>query len=333
MKREFPVQHTVAHVRELAEWFVAKYDLPCTAAQFIHAHEDGSHIVAAANLLFAELQKMDARITVDARFKFEVDITALVKLDQVLTFYRNSNPATKDADVEQLSILVKTTMAKVREYDSALRGISISSTRSELEPESETAIEDTSSPADRLPGAQAPTSPPSNPAAPPQGIPPQIGGAPRMTNVPPGTRAPGAPPPNVLQTPSRPAPDADLSESVRPPESSVPVPGNAPPDVSEDDAIRAMAPPDSGARLPGTPPRTPQNAPPGGPPSPGGFAPPPGAPSQGAAPAAPGAPPGASQPPSRVTQESPSNENAPPSAPPSQPPAAPGTPPPPPPEF
>ena len=346
MTRQYPIYFTDGvSVSMVCEWYVSKYDLPCTAEQFYNASPTGdrSHVAAAAQLCFAELSKMDARLTVDPRFTFDVDVTALVKLDQVLTFFRNSHPTSRDADIEQLSILIKTTLSKVKEYDDALRGLSVSTSRSEILP----SAEDTPSPAANLP----PAAPPANPAAPqgpPQGFPT---GAPAVQ-----ARPPGAPPPNVIgkpgqrhvhvdhaQGPSKSAPgpshppeetspEMDLGAAVRPPESGAPVPGAPPPNVTEDQAVRALTPPDSGARMPGGAPPTqkPPEAAPGAPPVPGGFAPP-------GAPAAPSAEP---SPPAAASGGPPANEEQvpPPATPPANeeqvpPSVAPGTPPPPNPEF
>ncbi len=336
MKRQYPVYFTDgATIRMVCEWYVSKYGLPCTAEQFYNTSSAGdrSYLAAAAQLYFAELTKMDARLTVDPRFTFNVDVTALVKLDQVITFFRTSHPTHRDADIEQLSVLIKTTLTKVKEYDDALRGLSVATSRSEIQP----SVEGTPSPAASLP----PTAPPANPAAPqgpPQGFPM---GAPAIQ-----ARPPGAPPPNVTakpgqrhvhvdhaQGPSKSAPGAppgattpevDLGAAVRPPPSGAPVPGAPPPNLTEDQAVRALTPPDSGSKMPGAPPpaQKPPGAAPGAPPVPGGFAPP-GAPPAPSAqpsppPAAPDGPPPATPP---------ANEEQKP------PPVAPGTPPPPNPEF
>lgn len=342
MKRQYPVYFANGvSLRTVCEWYVSKYGLSCTAEQFYDASSisDRSHVTAAAQLFFAELNKMDARITVDPRFTFNVDVTALVKLDQVITFFRTSHPTSRDADIEQLSVLIKTTIAKVKEYDDALRGLSVSTSRSEIQPN----VEDTPSPAANLP----PAAPHPNPAA-PQGFPT---GAPAVQARPPGApplnamaanegqvpppAAPGTPPPNVIGKPgqrigpSHPpeqdaSPEVDLGAAVRPPESGAPVPGAPPPNVTEDQAVRALTPPDSGSKMPGAPPPTqkPPEAAPGTPPVPGGFAPP-GTPS---APSAQPSPP-AADPDESPPATPPANEEQKP------PPAAPGTPPPPNPEF
>lgn len=318
MKRECPIHLDGLSIRLVCDWYVKRYGLSCTGEQFFQATcgaGDLSHVAAAAELYLAEFRKMDARLTVDPRFQFEIDVEGLVALDQVITFWRNTY-TTKNPNIDQLAVLIKTTLAKVKEYDEALRGLSVATTRSEVKPQ----IEDTPSPAEQLP--QPPPSPPQNPAAPPQA---PISGAPNV-------RPPGTPPPNVIRPPGAPAAEKELNlgDTVRPQDSTAETPATAPKAVSEDEAVRALTPPDSKAPMPGSGPPSPppaQPAPSGPPqkpvappgsaaPVPGGFGPPgstapPGAPVT-PPPGVPGGLPPAAPPTAEEAPQPPSNPSAPP---------------------
>lgn len=104
-----------------------------TGQEFFESNIENSYVlIAAAQLFFQELGTMNAQISVDPTLKFNLDLATFIKLETAVTFYRNSNPALRDPDLDQLSTMLKTTLAKIREYDNALRGLTVSTSTSEI---------------------------------------------------------------------------------------------------------------------------------------------------------------------------------------------------------
>lgn len=244
---------------------------------------------------------MDAKITVNPVFKLSLDADAIVKLETAITFYRDSHPALRDADLDQLSAVLKSILAKVRAYDSALRGLTVSTSASEIAE----ATEENKT----LAAPTAPTAPSAG--FPPVGVGPSIqpappGAPPSVFIRKPGTALPAAVPEVDLAGPTAPPPvkldKVPEAPSQTPPinlpgiqtgrlASDKPNPGNTPkPAFTPGPPGRAIIPP-------GAFPGVPQNvAPPGAPPRPGGPPAPPVAPPTASAappakPSAPGVPP------------------------------------------
>lgn len=195
---------------------------------------------------------MEARLRAVPTFSFDLDLTAIIKLERALSFYRNAHALERDTETDQLLQLFKTTLEKIREYDAALRGLQLSTSASKIEPD----VEDEPEPPPKKETPQKPQA--SKPSQSPPGIPP-------------GSLPPWFDPMQTPTTGQAPTSDKNLSEVVKPKQSGVapPPPSSKPQQISEDDAVKKTLPGDSGVAPP--PPSKNQAGPPGGFPS---FGPP-----------------------------------------------------------